>query len=143
MPTYRDTLGFLVIDVSRLLRRAFARRLEGTGLTPAQARALFYLAHGGEGVRQVDLAERLEVQPITLARLVDQLEAAGLVERRPDPADRRAYLLHLRPAAAPHLAVIERVTARIRSDALRTLDERESQALVAALKTLRENLSAP
>ena len=76
----RDSLGFLLADVFRLLRQNFQRRLEGSSLTLAQARALVYLSRH-EGVRQVDLAEMLEVQPITLARLIDQLADAGLVER--------------------------------------------------------------
>ena len=100
MTTHQDNLGFLLADVSRLMRRAFQQRLEGSSLTLAQARALIYVSRN-EGVRQVDLADLLEVQPITLARLIDQLAGDGLVERRSDPADRRAYHIFLTPAAAP------------------------------------------
>src|SRR4051812_9261819 len=100
MELRHDTLGFLLADVSRLMRRAFQQRLEGSSLTLAQARALIYVSRH-EGVRQIDLADLLEIQPITLARLIDQLAAAGLVERRPDPTDRRAYQVFLTSAAAP------------------------------------------
>jgi DNA-binding MarR family transcriptional regulator len=136
----RDSLGFLVADIARLMRRAFARRLKGSSLTLAQARALVYVSRN-EGLRQVELAAQLEVQPITLARLIDQLEKDGLVERRADPADRRAYRLHLKPAAAPHLAAIGQVAKTIRSQALRDMEEREAAAMHAGLQKIHQNLS--
>ncbi|WP_033375368.1 MarR family winged helix-turn-helix transcriptional regulator [Leeia oryzae] len=135
----QDSLGFLLADVSRLMRRAFQQRLEGSSLTLAQARALVYVSRH-EGIRQVDLADMLEVQPITLARLIDQLANDGLVERRPDPADRRAYHLFLLPAASPHLTAIEQVAAAIRMDALKDLDEAEAEILMQSLKKMRDNL---
>jgi len=136
-----DTLGFLVSDVSRQMRRTFRMRLEGSSLTHAQARALVYVARN-EGIRQVDLADLLEVQPITLARLVDQLEASGLVERRADPADRRAHRIHLTDAAAPHLAAIDQVVVTVRKEAVRGLDKDEVAALASALIRMRDNLSS-
>ena len=135
----QDSLGFLLADVSRLMRRAFQQQFEGNTLTLAQARALVYVSRH-EGVRQVDLAELLEVQPITLARLIDQLAGDGLVERRPDPNDRRAYQLYLTPAAAPQLATIEQVATAIRLDALQGLDDSEATILMQALKKMRNNL---
>ena len=137
----RDSLGFLLADVSRLLRQSFQRRLEGSSLTLAQARALVYVSRH-EGVRQVDLAEMLEVQPITLARLIDQLADAGLVERRPDPADRRAYQMFLTPAAASHLAAIRQVAAAIQADALRDLDDQQAAIVFFALRKMRDNLGS-
>ncbi len=142
MTQRQETLGFLLADVSRLMRRAFQQRLKASALTLAQARALVYLARR-EGVHQVELAELLEVQPITLARLVDQLERAGLVERRADPKDRRAYHLFLTRAAAPHLAAIEQVAAQVRAEALRSLGRGEAATLMLALRTMRENLARP
>ena len=135
-----DRLGFLVADVSRAMRRAFERRLEGSSLTLAQARALVYVSRN-EGIRQVDLAELLEVRPITLARLVDQLADAGLVERRDDAADRRAYRIHLTPRATPHLAAIDQVVTAIRRDATRGLDRATLATALAALHAMRDNLS--
>lgn len=141
MPDRSDTLGFLVADVARLMRRAFQARLDDSLLSFAQARALVYLARA-EGQRQVDLAEQLEIQPITLARLLDQLAEAGLVERRPDPADRRAYRLYLTPAAGPRLAQIRRIGAAVRAEALGGLSAHEASQAVDALRRVRDRLSA-
>jgi DNA-binding MarR family transcriptional regulator len=141
MESRKETLGFLLVDVTRQMRRAFQRQLEGSSLTQAQGRALVYVSLH-EGVRQVELAELLEVQPITLARLLDQLEEAGLVERRPDSADRRAYQVFLTPAAAPHLAAIEQVSAAIRAEALRNLDDHQIATVMHALRTMRDNLAS-
>ncbi len=141
MTSPQDSLGFLLADASRLMRRAFQARLEGSSLTYAQARALVYLSRH-EGIRQIELADLLEVQPITLARLIDQLAGSGLVERRADPADRRAYQLFLTPAAAPHLAAIERVAGAVRAQALRGLDARQAAQVLAALRKIRDNLAS-
>lgn len=140
MKPYNDSLGFLLADVARLLRQAFRQSLEGSSLTFAQARALLYVARR-EGVRQVELADMLEVQPITLARLVDQLEEAGLVRRQPDPADRRAYQLYLTPAAQPQLEAIEKVLLGIRRQAMAGLQDDEAAVAIAALKKMQSNLS--
>jgi DNA-binding MarR family transcriptional regulator len=141
MKTRQDTLGFLLADVSRLMRRAFQQRLEGSSLTLAQARALIYVSRN-EGVRQIDLAEMLEVQPITLARLLDQLAKAGLVERRAAPADRRAFQIFLLPAAARQLAAIERVGKAVRANALRGVSEQQAAGVMSALGKMRNNLTA-
>ena len=134
-----DNLGFLIADISRAMRRAFQRRIEGSSLTLAQARALVYVARN-EGIRQVDLAELLEVQPMTLARLLDQLALAGLVERRTNPADRRAYQVHLTPAAAPHLEAIHQVVATIRQEVTRGFGDDELDTVLTALRRMRDNL---
>lgn len=136
----QDGAGFLIADVLRLIRRSFRLRLRGTGVTLAQARALLYLAHN-EGIRQVEIADLLEIQPITLARLIDHLSERGLVERRPDPTDRRAYQLYLTPAATPLLAEISRVVATIRADSVRGLAEDEAELAMSALRKMRANLS--
>ena len=141
MTSPQDSLGFLLADASRLMRRAFQARSEGSSLTYAQARALVYLSRH-EGIRQIELADLLEVQPITLARLIDQLAESGLVERRADPADRRAYQLFLTPAAAPHLAAIERIAGAVRAQALRGLDGRQAAQVLAALRKIRDNLAS-
>lgn len=84
----------------------------------------------------------LEVQPITLARLIDQLANAGLVERRADPADRRAYRMFLTPAAASHLAAIRQVATAIQADALRDLDDQQAVIFSFVLRKIRDNLSS-
>lgn len=134
-----EALGFLVADVARMMRRAVQARLGDDPLTYAQARALVYLSRQ-EGARQIDLAEQLEIQPITLARLVDHLAGAGLVERRADPVDRRAYRLYLTPAAAPRLEAILEVVAAVRAEALGGLDAGEAAQLVDSLLRVRANL---
>lgn len=141
MEPSQNSFGFLFADVFRLMRRTFQQRLEGCGLTFAQARALITVSRN-EGVRQVDLAELLEVQSITLARLVDQLVEAGLIERRPSPNDRRAYQIYLTEAAAPHLATIDKIANSIRDDALRDLDERQVGIIFLALRKMRDNLTS-
>ncbi len=142
MPDSSEGIGFLVADIARLMRRAFQARLGGSTVTYAQARTLVYLARN-EGIRQVDLAELLEVQPITLARLVDQLADAGLVERRADPADRRAYRLHLTAAAEPTLVEIRAIAQSVRDAALADLDLGEAARTVDGLRRIRETLSTP
>ncbi len=97
------TFGFLLHDTARLLRRDFERRSKSTGLTRAQWSVLAYVARN-QGSNQAALADMLEIEPITLVRLLDKLEAAGLVERRPDPADRRVRRLYLTEATGPLLA---------------------------------------
>jgi DNA-binding MarR family transcriptional regulator len=141
MASQQDSLGFLLADVSRLMRRAFKQQLEGSSLTLAQARALIYVSRN-EGVRQVELAELLEVQPITLARLIDQLANAGLVERRPDPADRRAYQIFLTSDAAHQLLAIEDVTSAIRAEATRGLSDKQTATVFLALRKMRDNLAS-
>lgn len=139
MKTGKDGLGFVMSDLSRLMRRAFAQRFADGPLTMAQARALVFVAHH-EGVRQVDLAELLDVQPITLARLIDQLAESGLVERRADPTDRRAYQIHLLPAAQPHLRAIEQVAQTIRAEAVGGLDPVDVETTLRVLRAMRANL---
>ena len=107
--------GFLLHDVARLLRGNFNRRVQVLGLTQAQCRVILHLSRN-EGIQQVALADILEVQPITLARLLDKLQAAGLVERRRDPSDRRAFCLSLTASAHPLLEQIWSLAAAFRRD---------------------------
>lgn len=134
-----DNLSFLIADVSRLLRRTIARRLEGSELTFAQARVLVHLARD-PGLRQVELAARLEVQPITLARVLDSLEARGLVERRPDPGDRRAWRVFVTTAAHARIASIRRIGESVRSEALTGIAPAQVDELLRALARMRANL---
>jgi MarR family transcriptional regulator, transcriptional regulator for hemolysin len=86
--------GYRLADNSRQLRRLFDERVRGLGITGPQARLLLSLERN-PGENQAFYAERLEIEPITLTRIVDRLEEAGWIERRSDPADRRARILHL------------------------------------------------
>ncbi|MCD6679828.1 MAG: MarR family transcriptional regulator [Burkholderiaceae bacterium] len=137
----QDSLGFLLADVSRLMRRAFARRFEGNELTFAQARVLVYVARS-PGLRQVELASRLEIQPITLVRLIDGLAVRGLVERRVDPGDRRAWRVYPTVRAQGSLASIRRVGESVREDALAGIAPARAEALLHILASMRCNLAS-
>ncbi len=134
-----ESLGFLVNDVSRLMRRNYNRRAQGLGLSLAQWRALAFLSRQ-EGVKQVTLAESLEIQPITLARLIDRLEEAGLVTRRPDPDDRRAIRLYLTSQAQPLLEQMWELATKTHEDALADLSEKASDALIKSLLQIKQSL---
>ena len=85
-----EDLGFLIGDTARLMRRAFDERVRTKGITRPQWRVLGLLNRFG-GSTQVVLAEMMDVEPITLGRMIDRMQDAGLVERRADPSDRRAW----------------------------------------------------
>ncbi len=140
MKTGKDTIGFLLNDAARLMRKDFERRTRSLGLTRAQWQALFHLARN-EGCNQAALADLLEVEPITLARLVDRLEAGGLVERRPDPGDRRARLLFLGERAHPLLEQLRALGAETREIALAGIGDDERTLLMTLLTKMRANLS--
>lgn len=136
----QESLGFLLSDNLRLTRRIAARYFEQHNLTLAQTRALLGVLRW-QGIRQVDLAEFMEIQPISLARLLDQLAASGLVERRQDPNDRRAFQLYLTPEAAPMVKLIKEASHEFQINALDGFTEAEQQALFSGLNKLRENLT--
>ena len=102
-------LLFLISDVGRLLRTYADQKARLHGMTRAQWAVLLRLERR-EGLKQSELAEALDIQPITLTRLVDRLCANGLIERRADPNDRRAKKLYLTPAARP---LIDRIVDRV------------------------------
>lgn len=133
------SFGFLLHDVARLLRRHFNYQVQALGLTQAQCRALLHLSRN-EGIQQVALAELLEVQPITLARLLDKLEAADLIERRRNPVDRRAFCLYLTASAHPLLEQIWQLAAEARATAVGELESAAMLQFVATLQTMKENL---
>jgi len=126
-------------DVARLLRRNFNRRAQALGLSQAQWRALAYLSRQ-QGVSQASLADRLEIQPITLVRLLDRLQAAGLVTRRPDPHDRRAFRLYLTDRAQPLLARMWSIATQSREKALAGMPIQRQRMLIKSLQHLRQNL---
>ncbi|MBU6165859.1 MAG: MarR family transcriptional regulator [Alphaproteobacteria bacterium] len=134
-----DTIGILVSDAARLLRRRFDARARAIGVSRAQWQVLIALARV-EGSSQAALADRLEVETITVGRMVDRLEDAGLVERRPDPADRRAWQLYLRPRAHDLLNDLAPVADAVRAEMLAGLAEAEQAELHRLLGRLRANL---
>ena len=135
------SLGYLLSDVVRLMRRDFYSRTSGLGLTPALARLLFYV-HRHPGARQLELAALLDVTPVTLGRMVDRLAASGYVRRRADRADRRAVRVHLARAGAPIVARMARISELTHARATRGLTQRERATLVGLLGRLQTNLGA-
>ena len=134
------SFGFLMSEISRLLRRRFDRRARDLGLTRAQWRVLAYLTRN-EGNNQSALAEILEIEPITLVRQLDRLEAAGLIERRLDPADRRVRLLHLTGKARPVLERMREISLAVRAEALEDLGAGEQEALIERLLAIKARLA--
>jgi MarR family transcriptional regulator for hemolysin len=134
------TLGFLLHDVARLLRRRFEQNARGSGLTRSQWQVLAYLANN-EGINQSGLADLLEIEPITLCRIVDKLQTLRLIERHPDPSDRRVWLLHLTPAAHPKLSLLRRLGEVTRGEALAEIPEADTERLLKTLQTLKSNLT--
>ncbi len=131
--TDEPDLLFLLHDLARLIRVDADRRASAYGMTRAQWVILFWLERQ-PGLSQKELAEILEVEPITVARLIDRLEERGMVERRGDPADRRIWRLHLCPPAVP---VLENLRGE-RADMLRMV---VADLDPATLRTLQEGLA--
>ena len=137
-----ESFGFVVADVARLFRAEIDRRISsaGIGVTPGEARALAHAARAG-AVRQNVLAERMGVEAMTLSAYIDRLEARGLIERRPDPTDRRAKLLFLTEAADEVLAGIRRIAQAVHADASRSIAPDDWQQLRSWLKLVRDDLA--
>ncbi|OWQ92663.1 MarR family winged helix-turn-helix transcriptional regulator [Sphingopyxis witflariensis] len=135
-----ETIGFLLNDTARLYRRAFNARTRDSGVTALQWRLITYLRRH-EGIRQGPLAELIEVEPITLSRMIDRLAEAGLVERRADPADRRAWRLHLTPRSGELLNGVRQIAETLTDEAIDGLSEAEHNQLVALVERVRSNLS--
>lgn len=133
------TLGFLLHDVARLLRKRFEQRARGHGLTRSHWQTLAYLGRN-EGIHQGGLADILEIEPITLVRILDKLEQRDLVERRQHPTDRRVWLLYLREAARPLLEQMREIGDATRQEALAGLSEQDRSLLLHALSTMKTNL---
>ncbi len=135
-----DSLGILITDSARLLRRRFDSHARGLGVSRAQWQVLFILSRT-EGINQAGLAEALDVETITVGRMVDRLADAGLVERRADPADRRAWRLHLTDRAHPILAELRIVADQVMGETLAGIDPAEQAQLAELLGRLRVNLA--
>jgi MarR family transcriptional regulator, transcriptional regulator for hemolysin len=135
-----DNFAFEVAETARLIRREANKRAAVLGATKAQWRVLARLHRMGDGARQIALAEALDVEPITLCRMIDRLEEAGLVERRPDGNDRRAWRIHLTGAAVPVLAKLEKMGAQFNADILAGISEADREAARRVLERIRHNL---
>jgi MarR family transcriptional regulator, transcriptional regulator for hemolysin len=132
-------LAFIINDVARLLRTNADQKAAQFGMTRAKWAVLARLDRF-EGLKQNELAEMLDLQPITLTRLLDGLADNGLIERRADPNDRRAKRLYLTPAARPLLDRLSVLGEDLMQQALAGLDPSEVERLLASLSTVKENL---
>lgn len=135
-----EDLGFLIGDTARLMRRAFDERVRNKGITRPQWRVLGLLHRFG-GSTQVTLAEMMDVEPITLGRMIDRLQDAQLVERRADPADRRAWRIHLTPVGEARLEDLKPLATELFADAVSGLDTAQQAELESMLETIRLNLT--
>ena len=132
-------LGFLLHDVARLMRKRFEQNARELGLTRSQCQVLAHLARN-EGIQQSSLAELLEIEPITLTRIVDRLEEAGLVERLLLRGDRRVRLLRLTAAAHPLIDDIFAIDALTQGEALDGVSEDDRDRLFDILSSMKTNL---
>src|SRR5262245_21758772 len=137
-PVERD-FAFLLSDVARLLRTRADQEARQFGMTRAQWAVLFRIQRA-EGLKQSELADILDLQPITLTRLIDRLCDNGLIERRSDPNDRRAKRLYLTPAALPVLERLGAVGQDVVASALAGVDREAVEAMISHFATIKENL---
>ena len=128
--------GFLTYEISHLIRQRFNKEAENLGFTHAQWRVLVHLSEN-ENCRQIDLAQILEVKPITLVKQIDSLEELGLVRRNKDKDDRRVYRLEITPKAAPIMNKLWKIADAVEAHVLNTLTTQEQGALVMLLERIK------
>ena len=141
MPTVHREIAFTITDVARLLKTLADQRARQFGMTRAQWSVLFRLDRS-EGLKQSELAEILDLQPITVTRLLDRLAGNGLIERRADPNDRRANRLFLTPAARPLLERLSVLGEDMMETVLAGLDAKANERFLRDLALVKENLRA-
>jgi MarR family transcriptional regulator, transcriptional regulator for hemolysin len=140
MEDRQRNFGFLLKEVSRRYVNRFEVRAAEIPVNLAQAKALVRLEKN-EGVSQARLAELAEVDPMTMVRILDRMEAEGLLERRPDPADRRARCLYLTAKAKPILSEIWRLSDEIRAEIFAGVSKAEREQFMTVLERLYDNIS--
>lgn len=133
-----ETLPFEIGETAHALRKAFDRRAVGLGVTRAQWKVLFRLDRR-PGLRQIELADMLDIEPITLSRIVDRLEESELVERRADPSDRRAWRLHVTARAQPLITKLRAIANDMIAEAFAGIDSKDIEITRQVLSRAREN----
>ena len=133
-----ETLPFEIGETAHALRKAFDRLASGLGVTRAQWKVLFRLTRT-PGLRQVELADMLDIEPITLCRIVDRLEEAHLVLRVRDPDDRRAWRLHVTDEAQPLIEKLKAVGSDLVDQAFAGLDRKDIEITRRVLAQARDN----
>jgi DNA-binding MarR family transcriptional regulator len=124
-------------ETGHALRKAFGRRAASVGVTGAQWKVLFKLTLK-PGLRQTDLADMLDLEPISLTRQIDRLQEAGFVERSADPADRRAWRLHVTAKAEPIVAKLRAIADEMMRDAFTGVDPKDIETTRRVLAQVRE-----
>lgn len=135
-----ETIGFLIHDTARLFRRELNERMRNGGVTGLQWRLLAYLARH-EGSNQIKLADFLEVEPITLSRMVDRLAEAGFLSRRRDPNDRRAWCLYLENKALPLIDELRTKASALAEESQDGMSATERAQLAGLVERMQQNLS--
>lgn len=135
-----ETFPFEIGETAHALRKAFDRKAVGLGVTRAQWKVLFRLTRQ-PGLRQVELADLLDIEPITLCRIVDRLEEGGLVERTSDPSDRRVWRLHVTASAQPLIDKLRAVADELTAEAFAGIDGKDIEIARQVLARARENAS--
>jgi len=133
--------GFLSYEISHIIRQRFNKAAEPIGFTHAQWRALVHLSEN-KNCRQIDLAEILEIKPITLVKQIDLLEAAGLVRRNKDSEDRRAYRLELMPKAHTVMQELWDIADAVEAQVLNALSPNEQEQLSTLLERIKISINA-
>ena len=132
--------GFLSYEISHIIRQRFNKAAEPIGFTHAQWRVLVHLSANGN-CRQVDLAEILEIKPITLTRQIDLLEEAGLVRRNKDSIDRRAYRLELLPYAHDVMQLLWDIADKVEAQVLSVLTEQEQDLMTSLFERIKGEIT--
>jgi DNA-binding MarR family transcriptional regulator len=135
----QTNIAFLATDIGRLFRKRFDTSARVVGVTGPQWRVLAALNYR-PGITQAVLAGLLDVEAITVGRMIDRLQKAGLVERRPAPTDRRAWLLFITPVAEELLGQLQNVAEGVMAEILANFAPAEFEQLVNLLNRLRDNL---
>ncbi|WP_159642403.1 MarR family winged helix-turn-helix transcriptional regulator [Sphingorhabdus sp. 109] len=136
-----DNMGFLVGDISRLIRRTFDKRAKAIGVTRPQWRVLTWLQRH-EGINQSALADMLELDAMALCRMVDRLQAADMVERRADPTDRRAWKLYLTSKGSALTEQLQPIGEELLQEALVDISPEDQDKLYRLLERFRTNLQS-
>lgn len=140
LPAKRE-IAFTIMDVARMLRTYADQRARQFGISRAQWTVLIRIDRT-EGLKQSELADILDMQPISLTRLLDRLAENGLIERRADPNDRRANRLYLKPAARPLLEQLAALGADMMTTVLDGLDTKTVERMLSDLGLIKDNLRA-
>jgi DNA-binding MarR family transcriptional regulator len=133
------TLGILITDILRLMRQDFAARTRAMPLSPALHRLLIHVQRR-PGCRQVELAEWLDVTPVTVGRMLDRLERQKLVRRENHPVDRRASCVYVGEGAGELLSHLTMKASETRQRAVDGLSPQQRRELIASLKLVKSNL---